>query len=167
MRRKRFEKINLKIVALVILVIFFITISVGYSYLQQKLNIYGKSTIAPQNIDEYVVGNSTYSWKIISQETKQNYTCYDVILTIVNLDNDITSWEVAFEMPQGYNNSMSEVEEAAYKNYENERLTIYAKSENGYVSKGNTLKLTMKLTTSGVFNIEKLTLNGKLASSTK
>ena len=45
MRRKGFEKVNLKIVAMIALLIFFLLISVGYSMLRQKLNIYGRSTI--------------------------------------------------------------------------------------------------------------------------
>lgn len=45
MRRRSFEKVNLKIVAMVALLIFFLMISVGYSMLRQKLNIYGRSTI--------------------------------------------------------------------------------------------------------------------------
>ena len=45
MRRRRFEKINLKIVAMVVLLIFFFVISIGYSMLRQRLNIYGRSTI--------------------------------------------------------------------------------------------------------------------------
>ncbi len=45
MRRRRFEKINLKIVAMIVLLIFFFVISIGYSMLRQRLNIYGRSTI--------------------------------------------------------------------------------------------------------------------------
>ena len=45
MRRRRFEKINLKIVAMIVLLIFFFVISIGYSMLRQRLNIYGGSTI--------------------------------------------------------------------------------------------------------------------------
>ena len=45
MRRRSFEKINLKLVAMVILLIFFFIISIGYSLLRQRMNIYGRSTI--------------------------------------------------------------------------------------------------------------------------
>ena len=45
MRRKSFEKINLKLVAMIVLLIFFFIISIGYSVLRQRLNIYGRSTI--------------------------------------------------------------------------------------------------------------------------
>lgn len=45
MRRRSFEKINLKLVAMVILIIFFFIISIGYSLLRQRMNIYGRSTI--------------------------------------------------------------------------------------------------------------------------
>ena len=65
MRRYKFEKINLKIVAFVILFIFFLAISVGYSYLQQQLNIYGKSTIVTDDSGKYLLGNSKYSYKIV------------------------------------------------------------------------------------------------------
>ena len=45
MRRRSFEKINLKLIAMIALLIFFLAISVGYSMLRQKLNVYGRSTI--------------------------------------------------------------------------------------------------------------------------
>ncbi len=45
MRRRSFEKVNLKIIAMVALLIFFLLISIGYSIMRQKLNIYGRSTI--------------------------------------------------------------------------------------------------------------------------
>ena len=45
MRRKSFEKINLKLVAMIALLLFFLTISVGYSVLRQRLNVYGRATI--------------------------------------------------------------------------------------------------------------------------
>lgn len=45
MRRRSFEKINLKLIAMIALLIFFLAISVGYSMLRQRLNVYGRSTI--------------------------------------------------------------------------------------------------------------------------
>ena len=49
MRRLRFEKINLKLIAIVAIVLYFLTISVGYSMLRQKMNIYGRATIGDSN----------------------------------------------------------------------------------------------------------------------
>lgn len=45
MRRLKFEKINLKIIAIVAILLYFFTISIGYSVLRQRMNIYGKATI--------------------------------------------------------------------------------------------------------------------------
>lgn len=45
MRKRRFERINLKLVSMIILIILLFIISIGYSVLRQRLNIYGRSTI--------------------------------------------------------------------------------------------------------------------------
>ena len=65
MRRKKVKTIKLKAISIVLVAIFFLTISVGYSYLQQKLNIYGKSTITVQNDGKYINGNSIFSWNVV------------------------------------------------------------------------------------------------------
>lgn len=65
MRRKSFEKINLKLVAMIVLLIFFFIISIGYSVLRQRLNIYGRSTIVvneDNNLKTNEKGEYTQEW---------------------------------------------------------------------------------------------------------
>ncbi len=164
MSKLKLKKTNLTMISLIIIFILFLTISIGYSCLQQKLNIYGKSTIIADESGKYINGNSTYSYKIINSQKQEesNYIIYDVKLTIVNMDNDIGSWEISFDVPKGYNDFISNIKEGFSKKYENGRLTIY--SENGYLSKGNTLELEIQFAIDGEFSINNLTLNGKLAS---
>ena len=169
MRRRRFERINLKIVATVILILFFITISIGYSYLKQQLNIYGKSTKIAQKSESNEKGNSTYTWQINNSEKLEGteYTVYDISLKVVNMDSDISSWVVSFDIPNGYNDEMSKVNDTSSKKYENGCLTLYAKDENRFISKGNTLNIKMKLAfkDGSKVNLENLSLNGKQASN--
>lgn len=77
MRRRSFEKVNLKIVAMVALLIFFLMISVGYSMLRQKLNIYGRSTIVVNennnNINTNEKGEYKQEW--IKKIEQLQYMC--------------------------------------------------------------------------------------------
>ena len=111
MRRRKFEKLNLKVVATVILILFFITISIGYSYLKQQLNIYGKSTKIAQKVENSEDGYSTYTWQINNYEKIEgtDYTEYDISLKVINMDSDISSWVISFDVPNGYNDEMSNV----------------------------------------------------------
>ena len=42
MSRKKIKKISMKTVALILITILYLIISIGYSYLKQSLNIFGK-----------------------------------------------------------------------------------------------------------------------------
>lgn len=168
MRKQMQKHTNLKIVVIIIMFVFFLTISVGYSYLQHRLNIYGKSTIATDESGKYINGNSTYSYELVHSD-KQNGTntiIYDIKLNIVNMDNDIGSWQISFDVPQGYNDLMSNVKESLVKEYENGRITVYPSDEDGYLAKGDILELEMQLAINGELDIDNLTLNGRLASET-
>lgn len=171
MRRRGFEKLNLKIISTVVLILFFFTISIGYSYLKQQLNIYGKSTKIAQKIEKNENGYSTYTWQIDGSEKLEGteYTIYDVSLKIVNMDSDISSWVVSFDVPNGYSDEMSTVPNASTKKYDHGCLTLHSKDENRYISKGSTLNIKMKLAfkDGSRINLENLSLNGKQASNYK
>lgn len=171
MRRRKFEKLNLKVVATVILILFFITISIGYSYLKQQLNIYGKSTKIAQKVENSEDGYSTYTWQINNYEKIEgtDYTEYDISLKVINMDSDISSWVISFDVPNGYNDEMSNVPNASSKKYDNGCLTLYAKDENRYISKGNSLNIKMKLAfkDGSKVSLDNLSLNGKQASNSK
>ena len=159
MRKLKTKKSKTITITLIIIFIFFFTIGVGYSYLQQRINIYGKATIVTDESGKYIKGNSTYSYEIINSQNSDetNYTIYDVKLKIINMDTDIDLWQVAFDVPEGYNDAMSNIKENSSKKCENGRLTIYSKDENGYLAKGSTLELEVQLAINGDFDIKNLT----------
>ena len=167
MRKQKVKNKKVTIIVLIAISIFFLTISVGYSYLQQKMNIYGKATVVTDESGKYIKGNSTYKCEIrnTAENDGENYKIYDVKLTIVNMDSDISSWQVSFDVPQGYKDAPSEVAEKYSKKYADGRVTIDYKD--GYIAKGNALELEMKLAINGEFDINNLTLNGRLATKVK
>ena len=168
MRRRSFEKINLKLVSIIAIIIFFLTISIGYSVLRQKLNIFGKATITEQRVNGYIKGNSYYKYQILNTEKNEieSYTIYDVKIIVTNMDNDITSWKVEFDAPQGYKDSQSSSISNIQTKFENGRITIIPNNSNGFIAKGSNLEIETKIAIAGQgeLSINNLTLNDKLAS---
>lgn len=168
MRRQEVKNVSLKTIALIIITIFFLTISIGYSYLKQSLNILGQSTTVGQTSSEYEKGNSTYTWSIDSSwgQGGTNYMTYHIVLDIVNMDADINSWEISFDIPNSYNAERSNAWAASSITFENGRITMKAQSWNGYIAKGSSLKLDFQLSFDDdqELYIENLTLNGLLAT---
>ncbi len=168
MRRQEVKNVSLKTIALIIITIFFLTISIGYSYLKQSLNILGQSTTVGQTSSEYEKGNSTYTWSIDSSwgQGGTNYMTYHIVLDIVNMDADINSWEISFDIPNSYNAERSNAWAASSVTFENGRITMKAQSWNGYIAKGSSLKLDFQLSFDDdqELYIENLTLNGLLAT---
>ena len=165
MSKIKTKKSNLTIIVIAIIFIFFLTIGVGYSYLQQKMNIYGKSTIVTDESGKYINGNSTYSYQIVNSEMQSgtNNIIYDVKLKITNMDKDISSWEISFDAPEGYDDFNSNIKDGISKKYENGRITINARENEGYLSKGSALEIEMQLAINGELHIDNLTMNGRLA----
>lgn len=168
MRRQEVKNVSLKTIALILITIFFLTISIGYSYLKQSLNILGQSTTVGQTSSEYEKGNSTYTWSIDSSwgQGGTNYMTYHIVLDIVNMDADINSWEISFDIPNSYNAERSNAWAASSVTFENGRITMKAQSWNGYIAKGSSLKLDFQLSFDDdqELYIENLTLNGLLAT---
>lgn len=168
MRRQEVKNVSLKTIALIIITIFFLTISIGYSYLKQSLNILGQSTTVGQTSSEYEKGNSTYTWSIDSSwgQGGTNYMTYHIVLDIVNMDADINSWEISFDIPNSYNAERSNAWAASSVTFENGRITMKAQSWNEYIAKGSSLKLDFQLSFDDdqELYIENLTLNGLLAT---
>lgn len=168
MRRRRFEKLNLKLIASVILVLFFITISVGYSYLKQQLDIYGKSTKITQADELETKGYSTYSYSIV-EKTKVDATDlyrYQISLKVINMDNDMASWVISFDVAEGYDDSLTSINGITTKEYENGRLSLI--NEDSYVLKGNSIDLEMQIVVANEnFTINNLSLNGNFATENK
>lgn len=168
MRRQEVKNVSLKTIALIIITIFFLTISIGYSYLKQSLNVLGQSTIVDQTPSEYEKGNSTYTWSIDSSwgQGGTNYMTYHIVLDIVNMDADINSWEISFDIPNSYNAERSNAWAASSVTFENGRITMKAQSWNEYIAKESSLKLDFQLSFDDdqELYIENLTLNGLLAT---
>jgi hypothetical protein len=135
------------------------------------MNIYGKATIVEQRINGYLKGNSVYSYEILSSEKNQvdNHIVYKIKLIITNRDSHINSWNVCFDVPNGYIDEMSKITTNVFKEYKNGRLCLKSNSNNGYVSKGGNLEIEMELAFSEIvsFGIDNLTLNDKLAENIK
>ena len=136
--------------------------------MKQSLNVLGQSTIVDQTPSEYEKGNSTYTWSIDSSwgQGGTNYMTYHIVLDIVNMDADINSWEISFDIPNSYNAERSNAWAASSVTFENGRITMKAQSWNGYIAKGSSLKLDFQLSFDDdqELYIENLTLNGFLAT---
>ena len=136
--------------------------------MKQSLNILGQSTTVGQTSSEYEKGNSTYTWSIDSSwgQGGTNYMTYHIVLDIVNMDADINSWEISFDIPNSYNAERSNAWAASSVTFENGRITMKAQSWNGYIAKGSSLKLDFQLSFDDdqELYIENLTLNGLLAT---
>ena len=168
MRRRRFETLNLKVIASIILVLFFITISVGYSYLKQRLDIYGKSTKITKTDQVEIKGYSTYSYGIV-EKTKVEETDlyrYQISLKVINMDNDMPSWVISFDIPEGYDDASTSINGITSKEFENGRLSLI--NEDSYVLKGNSIDLEMQIVVANEnFTINNLSLNGNFATESK
>lgn len=147
-RKSNVKKISLKTIVLIILFIFFITISVGYSYLKQSLSMTGKSTIVQEigNSGQIINGDSTYTWTEINSwgGGGSNYI-YQVKIELFNRDADITKWQLSFDVPDSYDDAASNIWVAESRLYENGRLTLYAHGWNASVATGATLTLEFQL----------------------
>lgn len=169
MRRQKIKKMSLKTIILIVISIFFLTISIGYSYLKQSLNIYGKSTIIANQPGDYEKGNSTYTWKIVDSWGQEgtSYVVYQVKIDIVNMDNDISLWNISFDVPSSYNDANSNSWCASSRVYDNGRVTMVGQDWNGYIAKGSTLTLEFQLALDleEDLYINNLTLNGLLATN--
>ncbi len=168
MRRGKLDKVNFKIISIIILLVFFLMISVGYSYLRQQLNIYGKSTKIVQDENNYTQTESTYSWNIVNTTKQEDtiYTIYNIKLNIVNMDEDIYSWRISFDIPEDYQESMSNISGVSSVEFDNGQLVLL--NDSTYVAKGNSIDLDMQIALSTEnFSISNLALNGKTLSENK
>lgn len=166
------RKIKFKTITLICLSIFFLTISVGYSYLQTQVKIEGKATITAKDIKvNYPVGKSVATWKITNKwkSDKTNETNYQIELKIVNNDEIINSWIVAFDVPNSYNQNLPQSNSSFTNIYENGRLTLYSKNDSQHILQGEIISIDFTIALEGDedFEIKNLTLNGLLVSLSK
>lgn len=155
------KKSNLNKIVFIIIFIFFITIGVGYSYLKQSLDIFGKATIISQTVTELKSGNSQYSWNI-DNVIEEDLINYEVTLNVINLDKDYNTYILSFDVPESFVLNKSEVDNSAQMSYENDRVII---KSNSFIAKNDELKLKLKLCfkDNQNFYIDNLALNGYLA----
>lgn len=165
MRNLRYKKRPTSFLVVFIICLFFLTIGIGYSYLRQSLNITGTATIAEQNVEEYVEGNSTYSLSINKmEESVDNCIGYEVCLNVLNMDKDMSSCMIGFDVPNSYNSVISECIDNSIMSYKDGRVTI---SSSNYFAKGDSLKLNLKLylNDSQEMKISRLAINNLLMKS--
>lgn len=165
MRNLRYKKRPTSFLVVFIICLFFITIGIGYSYLRQSLNITGTATIAEQNVEEYVEGNSTYLLSINKmEESVENCIGYEVCLNVSNMDKDMSSCMISFDVPNSYNSVISECVDNSIMSYKDGRVTI---SSSGYFAKGDKLELKLKLylNDSQEMKISRLAINNLLMKS--
>jgi len=147
-RKSNVKKMSLKTIVLIILFVFFITISVGYSYLKQSLSMTGKSTIIQksESSGQIINGESTYTSELINAWGGGNSDyIYQIKIEIFNRDADIAEWQLSFDVPDSYNHAGSNIWTASSSSYENGRLTLIAHSWNASVATGTTLTLEFQL----------------------
>lgn len=168
--RKRFSKhnITMKTIVLIVIAVFFLTISVGYSYLSEKVFIQGKSSIVGQSSSEdYEQGDSTFTWSIIhAWGGGTSSYIYQIKIDILNNDKDIDIWEISFDVPDTYDDSSTQSWSASERIYENGRLTLVGQGWNGSVKKGETASIEFQIafTEEETDFIQNLTLNGLLVT---
>lgn len=171
MRRKvNKKKISINVIISICLIAFFLTIGVGYSYLQAQVKISGKSTIIAKNPvgGNYPKGNSTMTIQDKNNIMEKNINVYRMTLTITNQDADISSWAIAFDIPSNFCGTANDFSFASSIKVENGRLIIYPKSGNASLAKGTSLNCNLQLQFEGEtdFSIKNLTLNGLLVKQT-
>lgn len=165
------DKMKIKTIITIVLIIFLLTISTGYSYLHAKLKIEGKSTIIaqPKQVGEYQQGQSTSSWSIVSQSNLENALTkiYDIKINIVNNDEDANSWAVGMDVPTSYDVTKQKIKCASTTQYENGRLTLYSTDWNAQVAKGQILTLEFQIAINGEteLSIDNITFNGLLTQN--
>lgn len=165
MRNLRYKKRPTSFLVVFIICLFFITIGIGYSYLRQSLNITGTATIAEQNVEEYVEGNSTYLLSINKmEESVENCIGYEVCLNVSNMDKDMSSCMISFDVPNSYNSVISECVDNSIMSYKDGRVTI---SSSSYFAKGDKLELKLKLYLNDFqeMKISRLAINNLLMKS--
>lgn len=166
-RKDGFKKISTKTIILIILTIFLITISVGYSYLQQSLSMVGKSTISKSNGSGQIInGESTYTWTLINSWGGGGSSyIYQIKIEIFNKDEAIEKWRLSFDVPDSYDHAGSNIWIAESSSYENGRVILDAHGWNASIPTGGSVSLEFQLAFKEEVN--DLISNLELVDSTK
>lgn len=171
--KKRKKAINIYFI-FAIFVVLSICVSSGYALFSDTLTIHGTVTVNPSgggggsDTPSYELGNSTYTWKLISNwGSAGNYT-YQVDFVFTNLDEDASNWVIQFDVPEGI--STDNTLAWFFKDVTVNGTTITASpAEHSHiydVANGGQLTLTLQLTfeTQVDFYIKNVVFNGKLAT---
>lgn len=167
-RNKILEKISLKTIVFILIAVFFLTISVGYSYLKTQVSISGKATILANKESDYPQGDSICDVKLVNEgeQSEPEGYFYQYNVTITNLDEDVTSWEIEFDIPNSIDVISIKSSDASSVIFENGRVYLRAQSLNGYVSKGNSFEIGLQIAVSKQcnLNMDNFTFCGKLVT---
>ena len=102
--------------------------------------------------------------KIIKANSKQLSLISNNILNVSNMDKDMSSCMISFDVPNSYNSVISECVDNSIMSYKDGRVTI---SSSGYFAKGDKLELKLKLylNDSQEMKISRLAINNLLMKS--
>lgn len=148
--------------------ILLLFIPYGYSLLSETVTIKGKANILPNISPEY--GNSTYSWSLLYEwGGSGSPKFYQVEIPILNLDGDIASWEIKFDVPNGFLVDQSNIWQSSSITLSGNTITLLPQSWNQSLANGETLSLNMQLAFENEINLDinNLILNGKLVTLKK
>jgi len=164
-KRKKIVNPYLIFLALAVSLIF---VSSGYAFLTDNLKINGTVSFGKISEDsgEYEYGNSTYSYNLVSTwPSESGGKAYQIELPVTNLDGDIVSWEISFDVPDGYS-STSDIWQAQSITYSDNTVTIKSYEWNGKLDDGATMifNFILHFESEVDFKITNLSLNGKYAN---
>lgn len=156
--KKRHKALNSYIIFIVFF-IFALLISSAYALLSDSLKVNGKANILI-NTEE---GASTYSWELLeSWPGTEGTFYYQIEIYVLNRDGDHNSWEVKFDLPDGFLIS-SNLWQASSVTLKGNTVTLTSHEWNSYIADGSTFTLNLILGFESPidFTLSNLILNGK------
>lgn len=135
--RKRKKFVNPYII-FAIFAISILFVSTGYAIFSDSLNIVGKANILASGGSDVEYGNSTYNYKILSTwSNAYGGITYQIEIPFTNLDGDMDSWEVKFDLPDGFLVT-SNIWQASSVTLSGNTVTLKDAGWNGYIANGST-----------------------------
>lgn len=111
--KKKTKTISVLYIFIIIFIIL-MTISIGYSKFSSQLNLIGNISL-----DRKISSNSTLNVNVNSNWTSENIYYYNMNLKLINLDEEVSEWEVVIDFPSGVNIQKSQFWCAAEVKVEN------------------------------------------------
>ena len=161
--RKRKKFVNPYII-FAIFAISILFVSTGYAIFSDSLNIVGKANILASGGSDVEYGNSTYNYKLYSiWPNSFGGMTYQTIISFTNLDEDMDSWEIKFDLPDGFLIDKSDLWQASSRTLSGNTVTLKDAGWNGYIANGSTFDFNFILAFDREvdFNFTNFIVNGK------